>query len=261
LRGKSHTHNSRSDSPPGTPLIPCRRWEYNTAEMSQTILVVDDEPAIVDNIAYALRTEGFEVVSCSTSEEAQSILEEGRISLIVLDVGLPDRSGFELCKEIRKTSSVPIVFLTARTEEVDRVVGLEIGGDDYVPKPFSPRELAARVKAVLRRFPSTEAEEEAAQGGPPFLVDKQRMRISYYGQPLDLSRYEFRILEVLVGRPGWVFSRERLMDLVWEEPEISMDRTVDTHVKTIRAKLRKIKPDFDPIRTHRGLGYSLKESW
>lgn len=229
--------------------------------MAQRILVVEDEPAIADTITYALRTEGFEVAWCSTGEEATRVLHENDISLIVLDVGLPDQNGFDLCKEIRKTSAVPIIFLTARTDEIDRVVGLEIGGDDYVPKPFSPRELAARVKAVLRRFPSGENALSAARVDSPFLVDKKRMEIRFFGKPLDLSRYEFRILEVLAGRPGWVFSREQLMDLVWEAPEASMDRTVDTHVKTIRRKLRAIKPEADPIQTHRGLGYSLKESW
>jgi len=229
--------------------------------MAQRILVVEDEPAIADTITYALRTEGFEVAWCSTGEEATRVLHENDISLIVLDVGLPDQNGFDLCKEIRKTSAVPIIFLTARTDEIDRVVGLEIGGDDYVPKPFSPRELAARVKAVLRRFPSGNDGASGARVHSPFIIDRQRMTIRYFGKPLDLSRYEFRILEVLASRPGWVFSREKLMDLVWEAPEASMDRTVDTHVKTIRAKLRAIRPDVDPIQTHRGVGYSLKESW
>jgi two-component system, OmpR family, catabolic regulation response regulator CreB len=229
--------------------------------MAQKILVVEDEPAIADTITYALQTEGFEVVWCSTGEEALRVLGEDGVSLIVLDVGLPDVNGFDLCKEIRKTSAIPIIFLTARSDEIDRVVGLEIGGDDYVAKPFSPRELAARVKAVLRRSPTPENEEEALRGDSPFVIDKQRMKMSYFGKPLDLSRYEFKILEVLLRRPGWVYSREKLMDMVWEQPEASMDRTVDTHVKTIRAKLREVNPDSDPIQTHRGVGYSLKESW
>ncbi|MBN1671090.1 MAG: two-component system response regulator CreB [Kiritimatiellae bacterium] len=230
--------------------------------MPQRILVVEDEPGIADNITYALRTEGFDVVWCATGRDAKKALDEGDIALMILDVGLPDRNGFELCKEIRKTSELPIIFLTARADEVDRIVGLEIGGDDYVVKPFSPRELSARVKAILRRTaekepPGTRAEAVAL----PFAVDAKRLSISYCGRPLDLSRYEFRILELLVNRPGWVFSREQILDRVWEEPESSMDRTVDTHIKTIRAKLRQIKPEPDPIRTHRGLGYSLRESW
>ena len=229
--------------------------------MAQRILVVEDEPAIADNITYALRTEGFEVTWCSTAGEALRILQENAIALIVLDVGLPDQNGFELCKQIRKTSGVPILFLTARTEEIDRVVGFEIGGDDYVSKPFSPRELAARVKAVLRRCPSPEDGVTPARVNSPFQIERQRMRIHYFGTPLDLSRYEYRILEILIGRPGWVFSREKLMTMVWEAPDASMERTVDTHVKTLRAKLRQIRPDMDPIQTHRGVGYALRDMW
>jgi two-component system catabolic regulation response regulator CreB len=225
------------------------------------ILVVEDEPAIADNIRYALETEGFEVAWCATGEEALRVYHDNGAHLIVLDVGLPDRNGFELCKDIRKTSAVPIIFLTARTDEIDRVVGLEIGGDDYLAKPFSPRELAARVRAVLRRAPGAEPGAVPAPGDTPLIIDKQKAKVWYFGKPLDLSRYEFRILDVLAQRPGWVYSREKLMELVWDAPDSSMDRTVDAHVKNIRAKLRAIRPEIDPIHTHRGLGYSLKESW
>jgi len=228
--------------------------------MPQKILVVEDEPAIADNITYALTTEGFTVIWCTTAREAAALLEKNGVSLIVLDIGLPDRNGFELCKDIRRTSAIPIIFLTARAGEIDKVVGLEIGGDDYLVKPFSPRELTARVKAVLRRVPSKEDPAGVQAINSPFAVDRKRLRISYFGKPLDLSRYELKILEVLLGRPGWVFSRDQLMDLVWQEPEASMDRTVDTHIKTLRAKLKDVKPRIDPIETHRGLGYSLKES-
>ena len=230
----------------------------NTA---QTVLIVEDEPAIADNIAYVLQTEGFEVVVCATGGEASEALAGDNIGLIVLDVGLPDCSGFDLCKQIRKTSAVPIIFLTARSEEIDRVVGLEIGGDDYVAKPFSPRELAARVKAVLRRTQSEAGAEDVPPAQSPLVLDPNKMLIHYFGTPLDLSRYEFRILEVLMRRPGWVYSRDKLMEQAWESPEASMDRTVDTHIKTIRAKLRQVCPDIDPIKTHRGVGYSLRDSW
>ncbi|MBU4200333.1 MAG: two-component system response regulator CreB [Verrucomicrobia bacterium] len=227
--------------------------------MALRILIVEDEQGIVDNVTYALETEGFATVSCKTGAEALQALAKGSIDLIILDIGLPDRTGFDLCKDIRKTSSVPIIFLTARAKEVDRIVGLELGGDDYVVKPFSPRELAARVKAVFRRLGNGEARPAAAK--TPFQVDKQRCVISYFGQPLDLSRYEFKILEVLIEKPGRVFSREQIMERAWEEPEASLDRTVDTHIKTLRAKLHKIRPKADPIQTHRGFGYALKESW
>jgi two-component system catabolic regulation response regulator CreB len=228
--------------------------------MSKRILVVEDEPAIADNITYALSTEGFEPVWCSTGEEALETLADNGFSLVVLDIGLPDRSGFDLCREIRKTSSVPVIFLTARSDEIDKVVGLELGGDDYMVKPFSPRELAARVRAVLRRTPDVGVGSSASVVSSAFSIDAKRRLISYFGKPLDLSRYEYRMLEVLAERPGWVFSREKLMDLVWEEPEASMDRTVDTHIKTLRSKLKQVKPNLNPIKTHRGVGYSLKES-
>jgi len=225
------------------------------------VLVIEDEPSIADTILYALKTEGFRVTWCATGEEGSRAFDTDGADLIVLDVGLPDQNGFELCKRIRRTSAVPIIFLTARTAEIDRVIGLEIGGDDYIPKPFSPRELTARVKAVLRRAAAPEEKPADTAFNLPFVVDPERMRISYFDVLLDLSRYEFRILATLLRRPGRVYSREKLMELVWEAPESSMDRTVDTHIKTIRAKLRQIKPDIDPIQTHRGVGYSMRDSW
>jgi two-component system catabolic regulation response regulator CreB len=178
----------------------------------------------------------------------------------VLDVGLPDIGGFDLCREIRKRFELPILFLTARAGEIDRVVGLEIGADDYVVKPFSPRELAARIKAILRRTSAP-----AAAAGPsasfPFRHDEERRVIAYSGSPLELSRYEYRLLAVLMEKPGRVWSREQLMGKAWDSPESSLDRTVDAHIKSLRTKLREIRPDIDPIRTHRGMGYSLKEDW
>ncbi len=243
-------------------LIQCRVME----NPQPTILVVEDEPAIADTITYALETDGMESRWCSTGREALSALTGGDIALVVLDIGLPDINGFDLCRKIRKMSSVPIIFLTARGDEVDRVVGLEIGGDDYVVKPFSPRELSARVKAVLRRSgtgggKSSPCTEISIPEGFPFIVDEKRLIITYFGVSLELSRYEYRLLELLLKRPGWVFTREQLKDMVWDEPEASLERTVDTHIKTLRSKLREIKPDLKPIRTHRGIGYSLRESW
>ena len=230
--------------------------------MPSRILVIEDEPAIADNITYALSTEGFTVEWCSIGADALKRLAAASYDLIVLDVGLPDISGFELCKEIRKISAVPIIFLTARAAEVDRIVGLELGADDYMAKPFSPRELAARVKAILRRIASVHTEKaHSAKLKTPFRIDEDRKQISFFEKVLDLSRYEYRLLKILVGRPGWVFSREKLMELAWEEPEMSLERTVDAHVKSLRAKLREITPDIEAIITHRGLGYSLKEKW
>jgi two-component system, OmpR family, catabolic regulation response regulator CreB len=221
------------------------------------ILVIEDEPSISDAIQYALETDGFDTQRLTEGAPALAFLDEHPVDLIVLDIGLPDIGGVELCKEIRKTRAVPIIFLTAKTDEIDRVVGLEIGADDYVVKPFSPRELSARIRAILRR-----TQKAAALAEPErrvFQIDETRRRITYFGAAVDLSRYEYNLLKVLIARPGHVLSRDRLMDLAWEEPEASTDRTVDAHIKTIRAKLKAIKPELDPITTHRGIGYSLKE--
>lgn len=225
--------------------------------MNPKILIVEDEPAIADTIQYALETEGFDTQCLAAGRPVLEILESAAIDLIVLDIGLPDISGIELCLEIRKQSPVPIIFLTARAAEVDRVVGLEIGGDDYITKPFSPRELAARVRAVLRRGGATTA--PAAAPATEFVIDESRRQITYFDTPLELSHYEYRILRIFIQHPGHVYSRERLMNLAWDEPESSMDRTVDAHIKNLRAKLKSVRPDNDSIVTHRGVGYSLKE--
>ncbi len=220
------------------------------------ILIVEDEPAIADTIQYALETDGFETVCLNSGGSVIDCLVKEPVDLIVLDIGLPDINGFELCKEIRKTQLIPIIFLTARADEVDRVVGLEIGGDDYVIKPFSPRELSARVKAVLRRVQHQTVATPSVQA---FQIDESKKQISFFGRRLDLSRYEYDILKTFIRRPGHVFSREQLMDMVWDEPEASMDRTVDAHIKNIRIKLKSVKPELEPITTHRGIGYSLRE--
>ncbi len=230
------------------------------------ILVIEDEPAIADTLLYALRTEGFAPEWCGTGREGLARLAADTFALVVLDVGLPDGSGFDFCKEIRRRSAIPVLFLTARNSELDRVLGLELGGDDYLVKPFSPRELTARVKAVLRRTGTAGAAVAASNASaslapePEWQVDDERCRISFRGRALELTRYEFRLLRVLVARPGRVFTREQLMSAAWEEPEASLDRTVDAHIKTLRAKVRAVVPDADPIQTHRGLGYSLREA-
>jgi two-component system catabolic regulation response regulator CreB len=225
--------------------------------MKPNILVVEDESAIADTIVYALETDGFTVTSETLGYPAAGLLAEQEIDLIILDIGLPDINGIELCKMIRRDYTTPIIFLTARADEIDRVVGLEIGGDDYVVKPFSPRELCARVKAVLRRARGSGREDPAAC--QVFAIDEKRMLIRYYNQPLSLSRYEYEILKTFIRQPGRVYSRQQLMDRVWSEPDVSMDRTIDAHIKNIRAKLRAVVPDVDPIVTHRGSGYALKE--
>ena len=255
--------------------------------MATRILLVEDEPSIADNIVYALSTEGFAAEWTRTGGEALAALARAEFALVILDVGLPDANGFDLAREIRRSCEVPLIFVTARAHEIDRIVGLEIGADDYVVKPFSPRELTARVKAVLRRTrssggaavlaassasstyaaPVTSAVAAAppapAASGPasrgPFVIDEDRHRITYHGQALELSRLEFKLLALLARRPGQVFSREALMNHCWDGATASMERTVDTHMKMLRQKLRVVRPDEDPIVTHRGVGYALRE--
>ena len=245
---RNHTHQDHIVGPGKTG----GRAEF----MKPVIMIVEDEPAIADTIQYALETDGFSTIRLDTGEAVIPTLEKTKVDVILLDIGLPDMNGFDLCKEIRKTKTIPVVFLTARAEEIDRVVGLEIGADDYITKPFSPRELTARVKAILRR---SQWNSHSTVNPKVFIVDDSRRQISYYGAILDLSRYEYEILKVFIKRPGHVFSREQLMDIVWEQPETSLDRTVDAHIKNIRNKLRIVRGDKDPIMTHRGTGYSLKE--
>ena len=224
--------------------------------MKHRILIVDDEPAISDNIQFALESEGLETVRVATGLAATPIIDEDTIDLIILDIGLPDINGLDLLKDIRRTRATPIILLTARTAEIDRVLGLEIGADDYIAKPFSPRELAARVKAVLRRCQRTAASKSTVEA---FAVNTSKRAIAFFGMPLELSKYEYEILRRFIERKGHVFSREQLMNLVWEQPETSLDRTIDAHIKNIRAKLRAVRPDIEPIVTHRGSGYSLRD--
>ena len=223
------------------------------------ILIVEDESSIVDAVSFVLQRDGYEIVSVGTGQAALDTILQQRFDLILLDVGLPDINGFDVCKQIRKNNSVPIIFLTARSEEVDRVLGLELEADDYVCKPFSPRELVARIKAILRRSEDKIVAPETASKNTAFSIDNERLIVSFYGSPLDLVRYEYRILCILIRRPGRVYSREQLMNLAWESPEMSLERTIDTRVKTIRQKLREIRPQDDSILTHRGTGYSLRE--
>lgn len=217
------------------------------------IWLVEDEASIADTLIYALQTDGFEVEWFMLGQQLLTRLAQAQPDFLILDVGLPDISGFELCKQVRARSDVPLMFLTARSEEIDRLIGLEIGADDYVAKPFSPREVCARVRVILRRSQPTAPKQSAA-----LTLDEERARIHFHGQPLMLTRYEYLLLKTLMQSPGRVYSRQQLMDLVWQDAEESLDRTVDTHIKTIRAKLRDQDPDANLILTHRGLGYSLE---
>ena len=248
-----------------------------------TILVVEDEPGIADTIVYALSSDGFAPRVCASAAEALAAFAAAPPALAVLDVGLPDMSGFELFRRLQDLpggKAVPMVFLTARADEIDRVVGLELGADDYIAKPFSPRQLVARVRTILRRTqrpPVASSTQKLPDVGVEiqssaiknqvldgvhcgaFALDAERRLIRYHGQALELSRYEYGLLATLIGRPGRVFTRDELLERVWDDPGESFDRTVDAHVKTLRAKLRAVREDEDPIRTLRGVGYALRE--
>lgn len=227
------------------------------------ILIIEDEPTIANNLVYALETEGYEAFHETTGQDGMETFEREQPDFLVLDVGLPDCTGFDLCRKVRETSQVPILFLTARDSEVDRVLGLEMGGDDYVTKPFSPREISARVRAILRRCePAGGGEPKESENSKPsgFEHDEVRRVISVQGKKLDLTVHEYKLLLVLMGQPGRVFSRGQLMDAAWEDPGAALERTIDAHIKALRGKLRKIEPGLDGrIETRRGLGYALSE--
>ena len=217
------------------------------------ILIVEDEAAIADTLIFALQGEGFGTTWLSLGQAALEHQRKTPADMIILDIGLPDISGFETCKQLRRFSEVPVMFLSARDGEIDRVVGLEIGADDYVVKPFSPREVAARVKAILKRV---------GPGVAPalFQVDLERMQIAYRGQALSLTRHEFRLLQSLLEQPERVFSREQLLDAVGVPADAGYERNIDSHIKSLRSKLRGIAAQAEPIQTHRGLGYSYSPS-
>ena len=242
------------------------------------VLGVEDEPGIAETIHYALASDGFAPEVCASARAAIERFAAAPPALAILDVGLPDLSGFELLRRLQDLpggKAVPMLFLTARADEIDRVVGLELGADDYIAKPFSPRELVARVRTILRRsqrsVPESNQASARADQAPaaiktevegsssPFALDEERRLIRYHGQPLVLSRYEYGLLVTLLQRPGRVFTRSELLERVWDDPGESFDRTVDAHVKTLRAKLRAVREDEDPIRTLRGVGYALAE--
>ena len=219
------------------------------------ILIVEDEAAIADTLVFALQSEGFTTTWLNLAEAALAFQQRTPADLLILDVGLPDISGFEACKRLRRFSEVPVIFLTARDAEIDRVVGLEIGADDYVVKPFSPREVAARVRAILKRM-APRAVETAADTAGPFRVDAERVQIHYREQLLALTRHEFRLLQALLAQPERVFAREQLLDALGVAAEAGYERNIDSHIKSLRAKLRQVAADAEPIQTHRGLGYS-----
>lgn len=226
--------------------------------MSTTILVVDDDPNLREVVRYALSREGYRVEEAQNGEEALRRWRALKPDLLVLDVMMPELDGLAVCREIRRESTVPIVFLSSRDEELDRVLGLELGGDDYVAKPFSPRELVSRVKAVLRRSKpaaNPEPSEPMLQIGK-LRLDPGEHRVSYDEHPIVLTVTEFRLLQVLMGRPGRVYTRDELVERAYGDNYHLSERTLDSHVRRIRQKFRDL--GLDPVETVHGLGYRLR---
>jgi len=217
-----------------------------------TIVVVDDEPNIADLVDLYLAREGFRVLKTGTGEAGLQAVKDHRPRLVVLDVGLPDVDGLEVCKRLRATSQIPVIFLTARDSEVDRVLGLELGGDDYLTKPFSPAELVARVKAVLRRVDGGPAAEVMQAG--EVAIDAGRREVRVDGEPVEFTTKEFDLLRYLAERPGLALSRQQILDGVWGYDWYGDARTVDVHIAQVRKKLG----DTVEITTVRGVGYRLE---
>lgn len=229
--------------------------------MAPCILVVDDEPNIRDVICFALERAGMATATAGNGTQALMTYRARKIDLIVLDIGMPEMDGLDVCRQIRKTSSVPILFLSARDEEIDRILGLEIGGDDYVTKPFSPRELVARVRAILKRSGGAGAgdrsEEELTVG--ELRLDRAGRAVTFGGNPVAPTGLEFAILETLMSRPEMVFSREQLMVAAYGPGTYVADRTIDSHIRNIRAKFTAIGAD-GLITTVHGVGFKLRSN-
>jgi two-component system alkaline phosphatase synthesis response regulator PhoP len=218
-----------------------------------TILVVDDEPNIVELAKLYLQQEGYQVEGVGNGNSAMNKIATSKPSLIVLDLMLPDMDGFEVCRQIRKNSDVPILMLTARKEDVDKIVGLELGADDYITKPFNPRELVARVKAILRRYKAGLKSGEAIEVGS-LRIDPARREATIDGQQLRLRTKEFDLLATLAQNLGIVLTRDRLLEIVWETDYYGETRTVDIHINHLRDKLAGATVSIETVR---GIGYKL----
>jgi two-component system phosphate regulon response regulator PhoB/two-component system alkaline phosphatase synthesis response regulator PhoP len=228
--------------------------------MNKLIAIIDDEPDILELVALHLRKTNFRVCEFQDAESFFNFIELEEIpELIILDLMLPDADGIEICKYLKKKdklSSIPIIMLTARASETDKVLGLELGADDYITKPFSPRELVARVKAVLRRKSQLEKQTEKINIGDILMIDLQKYEVYVEGKRVDLTPTEFRILKVMAERKGWVFTREQILDYLWGSEKAVLDRTVDVHIRNLREKLKNAGKFIKNIR---GVGYKLEE--
>ena len=219
------------------------------------ILIIEDEVAIADIVVDYLKRDGFGAEHRVDGSEVQTLVATGRFALILLDVMLPGLDGFELCRALRKTSAIPIIMMTARVEEIDRLIGLELGADDYICKPFSPREVVARVKAVLRRHAPNEPQQQ--ESTHPLEIDQDSFIVQLYGKKIDLTPSEFKLFSALGAKPGRVWSRAQLLDVFSGEKDV-FDRTIDSHVKNIRKKISQFFPELDLIQSVYGIGYRLE---
>jgi two-component system response regulator BaeR len=222
-------------------------------ESAALILIVEDEPQLAGLLRDYLERAGFRAAIVGDGSQAVAAVRERQPALILLDVMLPGRDGMEICREVRTFSMVPIIMVTARIEEIDRLLGLDLGADDYICKPFSPREVVARVRAVLRR-----AELPPESRSLPFELDEARCRALLHGEPVELSAVEFRLLRHLASDPGRIFSRGELMRLIYPDHRIVSSRTIDGHVKKLRRRLAAVRPDEEWIRSVYGVGYRLE---
>ena len=225
--------------------------------MNKTILIVDDEADIVDLVSYNLKKEGFRVTAASDGEEGLGSIRKGKFDLVILDLMLPNIQGLEICRMIRndpKTAHMPVIMLTAKGEEVDRVLGLESGADDYLAKPFSPRELVARVKAVLRRTGEKASTEKIVRIGT-LVINKETFGVTKGNAPLELSATEFKLLLYLVEHRGKVYGREQLVDAVWKGEAFIEPRTVDVHIRRLRTQIEDDPANPRYLKTRRGVGY------
>lgn len=233
--------------------------------MSPSVLIVDDEPAVTNLLVYNLRKAHYDVHTAADGREALRLAREFRPDLVLLDLMLPGMDGLDVCRELRKTGDLPIIMITALGEETDKVVGLELGADDYVTKPFSLRELMARIKTVLRRAQAGNAENGAPskpaarlRGSGELLLDPEARSVSVAGQSLDLTRLEFDLLHLFLLNAGRVLTRERLLEQAWGYDYVGDTRAVDSAIKRLRAKLRSSSPEADSLEAVRGVGYRLK---
>ena len=228
---------------------------------SSTILLVDDEESVQKLLTYPLEREGFRVVQARDGEEALARFAEEPVDLVVLDVMLPKLDGLEVCKRLRSESSVPVIMLTARDDEVDKVLGLELGADDYITKPFSIREFRSRVRAVLRRAaaPRHDARDGDSIELGALQIDPARRSVQVDGAPVELTYVEFELLRTLAARPGRVFSRQALLEALWGSSEFRDPRTIDVHVRHLREKIERDAGDPQYLLTVRGVGYRFRE--